>query len=109
MMEISIMERRLNERKKIAAIVYLCVAGQRFQRCRACDLSSGGVYVELQPLTLRRGRKVQLVFVLAAGAMIKLHRLQAVVVRVSRDGAGLLLQSKLESNDNRNPSRHAGL
>lgn len=100
------MERRLNERKKIAAIVYLCVAGQRFQRCRACDLSAGGVYIELQPLALRRGRKVQLVFVLTVGATIKLHRLQAVVARVSKRGAGMLLQSKLESYTSRNPSRH---
>lgn len=102
-------ERRLSERKKVAAVVYLCVAGQRFQRCRASDLSVGGVYVEMQPPTLRRGRKVHLVFVLAVGATIKLHRLQAVVVRVSKHGAGLLLQSRLGAYGNQISRQQTGL
>jgi hypothetical protein len=90
-----VMERRTSERKRVAAIVYLCVRGQRFQRCKAYNLSAGGVFVETTPLALRRGRKVQLVFVLAVGGVIKLHRLPAVVARVSRNGAGMLLQSQL--------------
>jgi hypothetical protein len=88
-------ERQLSERKKVTAIVYLCVTGQCFHRCRARDPSVGGVYVAMQPPTLRHGYKVHLVFVLAAGAKIKLPWVQATVVRVSKHGAGLLLQSWL--------------
>ncbi|MBA2410156.1 MAG: PilZ domain-containing protein [Gammaproteobacteria bacterium] len=95
-------ERRQSERKQVAALVYLCASGQRFRRCKASDLSAGGTFIELEPIALRRGRKVQLVFVLAAGATIKLHRLQAVVARVTRTGAGMSLHSKL-------PRRHVGI
>ncbi|MGH8501446.1 MAG: PilZ domain-containing protein [Gammaproteobacteria bacterium] len=95
-------ERRQSERKQVAALVYLCVTGQRFRRCKASDLSAGGIFIEMEPFALRRGRKVQLVFVLATGATIKLHRLPAVVARVTRAGAGMLLHSKL-------PRRRAGV
>jgi hypothetical protein len=91
------MERRNSERKKVAALVYLYVTGQPFRRCRACNLSSGGVFVETGPLSLRRGRKVQLVFVLPLDAVIKLRRVPAVIARVSKDGVGMLLHSKLPS------------
>jgi hypothetical protein len=93
--KVGLMERRKSERKKVAALVYLCVTGQPFRRCRACNLSSGGVFVETVPLALRRGRKVQLVFVLPVEAVIKLRRVTAIVARVSKQGAGMLLQSKL--------------
>lgn len=95
-------ERRQSERKQVAALVYLCVTGQRFRRCKACDLSAGGTFIELEPFALRRGRKVQLVFVLTTGRTIKLHRLQAVVARVTKAGAGMSLHSKL-------PRRRAGI
>jgi hypothetical protein len=88
-------ERRQSERKAIAAVVYLCVKSRPFQRCKAHNLSAGGVFVEIEPLILRCGRKVQLVFVLAVGTLIKLHRLPEVVARVSKSGAGMLLGSKL--------------
>ncbi len=103
------MERRQSERKKVTAVVYLCVTGRPFQRCKAYNLSAGGVFVETRPLGLRRGRKVQLVFVLAIGPIIKLRRLPAVVARVSRDGAGMLLQSKLMTRRTQIASEHTGL
>jgi hypothetical protein len=103
------MERRNSERKKVAARVYLYVAGQPFRRCTACNLSSGGVFIEAKPLSLRRGRKVQLVFALPFNGVIRLRRLPAVVARTSKNGIGMLLQSQLPPRRRQVPSQHTSL
>jgi hypothetical protein len=103
------MERRNSERKKVTARVYLYVTGQPFRRCIACNLSSGGVFVETRPLSLRRGRKVQLVFALTLDGVIRLRRLPAVVARTSKNGIGMLLQSQLPPRRRDAPSQSTSL
>lgn len=84
------MERRTGTRKHISVSAYVTWPGRRI-RCRASDISTTGVFVEMEGLPVLPGTAVQVVFVLARGEVVKLHRVSAVVARVSREGAGMRL------------------
>lgn len=84
------MERRSGSRKRISVGTYVTWSGRRV-RCRASDISTSGVFVEMDGLPVLPGTAVQIVFVLSRGKLVRLHRVSAVVTRVSREGAGLRL------------------
>jgi hypothetical protein len=84
------MDRRQSVRKKTPGnVVYLYYRGKRIHRCKTCDISTKGVFIEISPLAVPRGAIVQLVFVIHQGHIIKIHRKSAIITRVSKQGAGL--------------------
>jgi hypothetical protein len=85
------MEKRISIRKPISVTVYMAAHG-RYRRCRAKDISTTGVFIETDALSVTKGMAVELVFVLAGDSIIRVHRLPAVVARTARSGAGMLLR-----------------
>lgn len=84
------MERRQSMRKKAPGnVVYLYYRGKRMHRCRTCDISTKGVFVETNSLAVPLGAVVQLVFIIQQGNITKTHRKSAIVTRVADHGAGL--------------------
>ncbi len=88
------MERRLRPRKRVSINVYLSRPGRRVRRCKASNLSASGVFVDMESLVVRKGTVVELVFTITRGSIIKIHRLPAIVARVSEEGAGMMLNCK---------------
>lgn len=88
------MERRLLERNRVSTTVYLSVPGGKHNRCRAKNLSAMGVYLEIRSLGLPPGTVVSLVFAVALGDTVRLHRRKAVVAHISERGAGLMMQGR---------------
>lgn len=82
-------EHRLSPRKGARVKVYFSLGKQPMQRCSTRNLSSGGVFLETR-LPLRLNTPVQLLFVLNRGVVIRIYRLSAIVVRLSKDGIGLM-------------------
>ena len=88
------MERRLLERNKISTTVYLSVPGEKSIRCRATNLSTMGVFLQINSLGLPAGTVVNLVFAVDLGNTVRLHRRKAVVTHVADRGAGLMMQGR---------------
>ena len=88
------MERRLLGRNKISTTVYLAVPGSKSIRCHATNLSSMGVFLQLNTPGLPAGTVVSLVFAVDLGATVRLHRRKAVVTHVAEGGAGLMMQGR---------------
>jgi hypothetical protein len=84
-----VLNRRREPRSPVQARVYVNGAGARMRRCLARDLSRSGAFIEVDPLGLRTGTLVQVVFALDLGGVTKLHRVSGVVARLSWDGVGL--------------------
>ncbi len=84
------MERRRSIRKKAPGnTVYLYYRGKRIHRCKTCDISTKGVFLEINPLAVPQGAIVQLVFIIPQGSIIKTHRRSAIITRICENGAGL--------------------
>jgi hypothetical protein len=88
------MERRLLERNKVSTTVYVDVPGSKSIRCRATNLSSMGVFLQLNAPGLPSGTVVNLVFAVDLGDTVRLHRRKAVVTHVADGGAGLMMQGR---------------
>jgi hypothetical protein len=86
------MERRLLERSKVSTTVYLAAPGASSIRCRATNLSTMGVFVQINALGLPAGTVVSLVFAVDLGDTVRLHHRKAVVTHVAERGAGLMMQ-----------------
>lgn len=87
------MERRKKARRRTRISVYVSCPGQKMKRCRASNLSASGAFIETEFLGVTRGTPVDLVFVLDHGAVVRMYRMPATVARVSRNGAGVMLNS----------------
>jgi len=96
-------ERRSRVRKTANACVYISCPGCRFQACRTRNLSAYGVYVEIGRLPVSRGVSVDLIFVLPAGRVLRIHRRRARVSHVSRTGVGLMLYRNDYAAERRDP------
>lgn len=90
------MERRQSTRKKAPGnIVYLYYRGKRMHKCRTSDISTRGVFVEIESLAIPLGAVVQLVFVIQQETLIRTHRKSAIITRLANHGAGLgFIQSR---------------
>lgn len=82
-------ERRHTVRKRIAARAYMSWQGQP-HRCRTRNISINGAFVETSALAPPLGARVELIFVLPRGSVIRVHRLKARIARVTRNGAALV-------------------
>lgn len=83
------MERRLHPRKRAPKNqVHVFYKDRRIHRCPARDISMGGVFLASPVIPVPLGAKVQLVFVLSQGTLIKTHRKAAILTRIDDNGAG---------------------
>ena len=83
------LNRRREPRSPVRARVYMSRIGDRSRRCIARDLSRGGAFIEVDPVGLRTGTLIQVVFALDLGGITKLHRVSGVIARLSWDGVGV--------------------
>lgn len=90
------MERRNSLRKAIDATAYLYYQGKRVtRRCKVLNISSDGLYLEMKPHTLHRGRRIELVFPIPTSrSVIKLRRLSGIIIRVTHDGAAVIIRKR---------------
>ena len=87
------MERRWTERASINVPVDLSYAGKQTGECRTRDIGLGGVFVELpDEVNLAEETPVELTFKLGTGSNLTKHRINARVVRVSKDGVGMMFR-----------------
>ncbi len=82
-------ERRQTARKRIATGVYISWQG-RPHRYQTRNISVNGVFLEASRDNPPLGARVDLVFVVHKGTVVRIHRLPAVVARISRNGAALI-------------------
>ena len=61
---LTVMERRISERKLADVSVYISLPGQSAVRCAVSDISGMGIFVKINPLYLPKCREVKLVFAL---------------------------------------------
>ena len=91
------MEHRCGTRRAIdAGIIVDCrPAGLVHGRIR--NISIGGLYVKMRPVRGMTNDRVKIVFVRHDHGVCRIYRLPAVIIRWSREGAGLMF-SELTSN-----------
>jgi hypothetical protein len=87
-------ERRLVERNKVSTAVYLAAPGEGSIRCRATNLTTAGVFLQVDAKGLPVGTEVGLVFAVDLGNLVRLHRRKAIVAHVAKRGAGLMMQGR---------------
>lgn len=80
-------ERRLQVRHRARTEVFVRQGGKRV-RCKAENLSAGGVAVRTNNLGLRVGQVAELAFVINLGAISKIHRRNAKVCYVKNGVTG---------------------
>jgi hypothetical protein len=84
-----VLNRRREPRSPVRARVYVTRIGAQMRRCVARDLSRGGAFIEVDPIGIRTGNLIQVVFALDLGDVTKLHRVSGIVARLSWDGVGV--------------------
>lgn len=88
------MEQRQHQRKMAPKNqVYVYYKSQRVQRCSARDISVCGVFLSTPVMPVPVGAKVQLIFVLSQGSVVKTHRKSALLTRIEPRGAGFAFLS----------------
>ena len=79
--------RRVRIRRSADITVYLSSAftrsEQRLKRYGVRDLSNKGAFIKMKPANVHKDMQVYLIFALKLGSVVKLHRISAVVARVS--------------------------
>jgi len=83
-------ERRHNPRTQTIGHVYLSWGRRKTCRCAVVDLSATGAFLNVGPLRVRVGTRVELAFALDRGKVVKVVRRSALVVRRSAAGVGVL-------------------
>ena len=85
--------RRVRIRRSADITVYLSSAftrsEQRLKRYGVRDLSNKGAFINMKPSNVHKDMQVYLIFALKLGSVVKLHRISAIVARVSQDGIGV--------------------
>lgn len=99
-------ERRITQRKNSPSNVRVYCPQLSISCCRPVNLSTRGAFLELIPEHGYVGRRVQLVFSVAEQKMVKLVRVWAVVVHLSREGIGFGFTHKYRSSRSKGKSVH---
>lgn len=86
------MERRLSLRKLVDVKVYISVDGKPVCRCTAIDISSSGIYLELNPLDVPRNTVIDLTFALhlQSSNIVRLRRVSAIITHSQSNGVGMM-------------------
>lgn len=90
-------ERRGTRRKNSPSNLRLYCPQLNLTRCQPTNLSTRGAFLETVPEHAYVGRRVQLVFSVAEANAIKLIRVWAVVVHLSKEGIGFGFTHKYRS------------
>ncbi|HEX7045653.1 MAG TPA: PilZ domain-containing protein [Burkholderiales bacterium] len=91
------MEHRCGTRRVIDAGVIIDSRPAGLVHGRIRNISVGGVFVRMRPIPGMTNDRVKIVFVRHDRGVCRIYRLPAVIVRWTRDGAGLMF-SELTSN-----------
>ncbi|MEA3412408.1 MAG: PilZ domain-containing protein [Pseudomonadota bacterium] len=103
----NVQERRSHERKNLPVnTVLVYYRGMRVHRCDASDVSLRGVFLRSPAFPLNIGTKLMLVFLFQQGNIVQTYRKNAIIVRMSREGAGVsFLSSGNRANRKKNSMR----
>lgn len=91
------MEHRCGTRRAIDAGVIVDCRPSGLARGHIRNISAGGLYVKMRPLRGLSNDRVKVIFVRHDQGVCRVYRLPAVVIRWTRDGAGLMF-NELTSN-----------
>lgn len=91
------MEHRCGTRRAIDAGVIIDSRPGGLLRGRIRNISVGGLYVKMRPLSGVANDRVKIIFVRHDRGVCRIYRLPAVIIRWTREGAGLMF-SELSSN-----------
>jgi len=92
------LERRRETRNHTTQNVYLYWPGRLSCRRRVTSLSPSGAFVDVGPLRVPEGVRLELAFALRRGAIIKMIRRSAIVVRCAGEGLGLMFVKQPDAN-----------
>lgn len=81
-------ERRITRRKTSPSNLRLYCPQLNLTRCRPTNLSTRGAFLDAVPDHAYVGRRVQLVFSVSEASAVRLIRVWAVVVHLSKEGIG---------------------
>lgn len=81
-------ERRITRRKSSPSNLRLYCPQLNLTRCKPTNLSTRGAFLESVPDHAYVGRRVQLVFSVSEANAVRLIRVWAVVVHLSKEGIG---------------------
>ena len=98
------MDRRKFDREPTNLELYAQSGEQRPRRLKATNISSRGVFVEDWSPPPQDGARVNLVFLIGAGAVVRLLRRSARVARVVDGGVGLVHGAEAEYRTEVRPS-----
>lgn len=90
-------ERRITQRKSSPSNLHVYCPQLNVTRCQPANLSTRGAFLELVPEHAYVGRRVQLVFSVAEPNAVRLIRVWAIVVHLSREGIGFGFTHKYRS------------
>lgn len=91
------MEHRCGTRRSIDAGVIVDCRPGALVRGRVQNISVGGLYVKMRPVGGIANDRVYIVFIRRDRGVTRVYRIPAVIIRWTRDGAGLMF-SELTSN-----------
>ncbi len=97
-------ERRITRRKNCPSNLRVYCPQLNISRCQPANLSTRGAFVDLIPDHAYVGRRVQLVFSIVNEKTVKLIRVWAVIVHLSKEGIGFGFTHKYRSSRNDNDS-----
>jgi|GEM_PF-1810998 PilZ domain. len=95
-------DRRVTRRKNSPSNLRLYCPQLNLTRCRPTNLSTRGAFLESTPDHAYVGRRVQLVFSIAEENAVRLIRVWAVVVHLSKHGIGFGFTHKYRNAKNIN-------
>ncbi len=84
------LERRREPRNRTTQSVYIYWPGRLSWQERVTSLSPSGAFIDMGPLDVPEGVRLELAFALRRGVTIKMIRRSAIVVRSSEEGLGLM-------------------
>lgn len=91
------MEHRCGTRRTIDAAIIVDCRPAGLVRARIQNISVGGLYIKMRPVAGISNDRVRLVFVRRDRGVCRVYRMPAVIIRWTREGAGLMF-SELTSN-----------
>ncbi len=83
-------EQRWNPRKHVETEVILHFSERGVVRAKTCDISYGGMRLEVRPLMLYPNTKVRVTFIVRQAAEVVHRSIEALVIYMNRYGCGLM-------------------
>ena len=92
------LERRREPRNRTIQTVHICWPGRLSWQERVTSLSPSGAFIDVGPVDVPEGVRLELAFALRRGVTIKMIRRSAIVVRSSGEGFGLMFIRQANAN-----------